>query len=53
MTEVPIGPNPLIYYAIQWTGFYMIGTSVIKELRVKKVLLETCKAINDEVMGKE
>ena len=26
--------SPLICSAIQWTGFYMIGTFVMKELRV-------------------
>ena len=28
-----IEKTPLIYRANQWTGFYMIGTSVIKELK--------------------
>ena len=27
-----IETSPLIYRANQWTGFYMIGTSVMKEL---------------------
>ena len=27
--------SPLICYANQWTGFYMIGTSVKEELNVK------------------
>ena len=28
MTELPINANP-------WTDFYMIGTSVVKELRIE------------------
>ena len=32
MTMVPIRAN-------QWTGFYMIGTSVMKELRAKKTVV--------------
>ena len=28
MTELPISANP-------WTDFYMIGTSVVKELRIE------------------
>ena len=33
MTEVPIiETSPLIFRANQWTGFYIIGTSVMKEL---------------------
>ena len=31
-----IETSPLIYRANQWTGFYMIGTSVMKELNWKK-----------------
>ena len=27
--------SPLICSANQWTGFYMIGTSVMKELKLK------------------
>ena len=33
-----IETSPLIYRANQWTGFYMIGTSVMKELNWKKTL---------------
>ena len=34
MTQVPITKNsPLICSANQWTGFYMMGTSVVKKLR--------------------
>ena len=29
-----IETNPLIFYANQWTGFYMITASVMKELRL-------------------
>ena len=29
-----IETSPFIYSANQWTGFYMIGTSVIKELNI-------------------
>ena len=38
MTEVLtiIETSPLICSANQWTGFYMIGTSVMKELRNEK-----------------
>ena len=28
-----IETSPLIYCANQWTGFYMIGTSIMKELK--------------------
>ena len=30
-----IETNPLICSANQWTGFYMIGTSVMKELKIR------------------
>ena len=34
MTEVPIiETSPLIFSVNQWTGFYMIGISVMKELK--------------------
>ena len=29
--------NPLICYANQWTGFYMVGTFVMKELMHKEI----------------
>ena len=32
--------RPLICYANQWTGFYMLKTTVMKELRPCKVWLE-------------
>ena len=38
-----IETSPLICFVNKWTGFYMIGTSVIKELitsAVKKPMLE-------------
>ena len=25
---------PLVYFASQWTGFYMMGTSVMKQLKI-------------------
>ena len=34
MTDVPIETSPLIFSANQWTGFYMIGTVVMKELTI-------------------
>ena len=36
--------SPLIFSVNQWTGFYMIGTSVIKELKgTTKLLLNAFK----------
>ena len=32
LTPSHIETSPLIYSANQWTGFYMIGTSFMKEL---------------------
>ena len=37
-----IETSPLICFANQWTGFYMISASVVKELMV---FLETCELI--------
>ena len=34
--------NPLICSANQWTGFYMIGTSVMKELECRTILYFHC-----------
>ena len=40
--SLPIKTSPLIYYANQWTGFYMIGTSVMKEVTIliKKIIID-------------
>ena len=42
MTEVPIimETSPLIYKANQWTGFYMIRISAMKELIGGRVLVD-------------
>ena len=50
-----IETSPLIYGANQWTGFYMIGTSVMKELmlyplHLKFVIIHKCWV---KVNGKE
>ena len=30
--------SPLVCFASQWTGFYMMGTSVMKQLKIAAVL---------------
>ena len=35
--EVPIMYKPIQWFANQWTGFYMIGISIMKELKCKQV----------------
>ena len=42
-----IGTSPLICSANQWTGFYMKGTSVIKELICKR--MQFLKQINSRL----
>ena len=34
MMEVPIIQKPVHWFANQWTGFYVIGTFIMKELKV-------------------
>ena len=34
--------SPLIYFANQWNGFYMIGTSVKKRVKDFSEMLESC-----------
>ena len=34
MAKVPIIKKPVLCSSNQWTGFYMVGSSVMKELRV-------------------
>ena len=45
MTEVPIiiETSPFICSANQWTDFYMVGTSVIKELNLTKCIVKMCE----------
>ena len=38
--------SPLIYSANQWTGFYMIGASVIKELNQQQQVIRDCLQIS-------
>ena len=43
-----IETSPLIHFANQWTGFHMIGTSVMKELIREKsnFRLNNCGGVN-------
>ena len=44
--------SPLIYSANQWTGFYMIETSVMKKLgHTAKLLIETTAHRNWDYLG--
>ena len=40
-----IETSPLIYRANQWTGFYIIGTSVMKSGRVQKPVKSLCELL--------
>ena len=45
------GPNhiettPSIYSSNQWTGFYVIGTFVMKELKAAKITTVSCRKLS-------
>ena len=44
MTEAFIIQKPVDWFANQWTGFYMITVSVMKELKVE-YLLNICEEL--------
>ena len=46
-----IDTSPLIYSANQWTDFYMIGTSIMKELAVKVIFIKSPTWMFDKVLS--